>query len=318
MKADRSRFALRDDTGPHGDLRLVTADEAVRALRAGLRAHPHDAAPGRSRAPSPGGAHKLADPGAGAVVRASGSMPRSSSTTSSPAMPSTASRASGRTACRRARCASSKPWRRPRAPSWSSALPLRHRSHDPGQGYYIDPARSLPLTRDPRSLGLRWTDGLWLRLVDVDAALRARSYADGEPVVLEVGDEFCPWNAGRYRGGRAPAGRRTRRTLRSTCRPRRLYLGAFDATWLVHAGRVRELREGATRRASQLFRTDLPPYTPEEFERPGRTPDDERAGARCRRRRHLALFRSGRARSRAHGALFARRHVLRADARCLG
>ena len=187
-------------------------------------------------------------------------------------------------------------------------------------GYDIDPACSLPLNvRDPRSLGLRWTDGLWLRLVDVDAALRARSYADGEPVVLDVRDEFCPWNAGRYRVGEGAGRTEDEPDLALdvadlAC----LYLGAFDATWLVHAGRARELRERASRRASQLFRTDLLRTRRRSSDGLGRTPDDEPGGARCRRRRHLALFRPGRARSRAHGALFARRHVLRAHARGLG
>ena len=44
----------------------------------------------------------------------------------------------------------------------------------------FDPGSPLPLlVRDPRALGLRLGDGLWLRLVDVDAALQARSYKTG-------------------------------------------------------------------------------------------------------------------------------------------
>ncbi|MGW1404932.1 GNAT family N-acetyltransferase [Streptomyces sp. NPDC002403] len=42
-------------------------------------------------------------------------------------------------------------------------------------------------------------DDLWLRLVDLPKALDARSYGDGEPLVLEVADELLPANAGRYR-----------------------------------------------------------------------------------------------------------------------
>lgn len=42
-----------------------------------------------------------------------------------------------------------------------------------------------------------WKDQVWLRLVDVPAALERRPYrADGE-VVLEISDARCPWNAGR-------------------------------------------------------------------------------------------------------------------------
>ena len=83
------------------------------------------------------------------------------------------------------------------------ALPARDRPDHPRRRVQtFDPASPLPLlVRDPRALGLRLGDGLWLRLVDVDAALQARSYKPGESVVLEVRDELCPWNAGRYRVG---------------------------------------------------------------------------------------------------------------------
>ena len=60
-------------------------------------------------------------------------------------------------------------------------------------------------------------DGLWCRLVDVGAALSARTYAGDDAVVLDVRDEFCPWNEGRWRSRAArPRARRTRRTWRST------------------------------------------------------------------------------------------------------
>ena len=44
-------------------------------------------------------------------------------------------------------------------------------------------------------------DALWVRLVDVAAALSARSYAGDGEVVVEVADVFCPWNEGRWRVG---------------------------------------------------------------------------------------------------------------------
>ena len=40
---------------------------------------------------------------------------------------------------------------------------------------------------------------LWVRLVDVGAALAARTYAAPFEVVFDVADAFCPWNAGRHR-----------------------------------------------------------------------------------------------------------------------
>ena len=57
------------------------------------------------------------------------------------------------------------------------------------------------LLREPRRLNFEYRDGLWVRLVDVEAALNARSYKTGEPVVIELHDEFCPWNEGRWKIG---------------------------------------------------------------------------------------------------------------------
>ncbi|WP_116246675.1 GNAT family N-acetyltransferase [Nocardiopsis sp. FIRDI 009] len=45
------------------------------------------------------------------------------------------------------------------------------------------------------------TTALWVRLVDVRAALAERSYAAPVRTVVEVGDRFAPWNAGRWRLG---------------------------------------------------------------------------------------------------------------------
>ena len=57
------------------------------------------------------------------------------------------------------------------------------------------------LLAEPRHLRARLGEGLWVRLVDVGEALRARTYADLEPVMIEVADEYCPWNEGRWRVG---------------------------------------------------------------------------------------------------------------------
>jgi predicted acetyltransferase len=131
----------------------------------------------------------------------------------------------------------------------------------------FDPGSALPLlVRDPRALGLRVGDGLWLRLVDVDAALRARSYKPGSSVVLDVRDELCPWNAGRYRAG-DDAGRTedTADLALDVADLASAYLGAFDFHRLARAGLVEERVEGAVEAATILFRTDLPPYCPEVF-----------------------------------------------------
>jgi predicted acetyltransferase len=130
-----------------------------------------------------------------------------------------------------------------------------------------DPATPLFLmVRDARRLQLKLGDGIWLRLVDVGEALRRRSYADGGSVALEVTDEFCPWNVGRYRAGEGAGPTEDAAELRlSAADLASAYLGAFSFERLNAAGRVEELADGAIARATGLFRTDLPPYCPEPF-----------------------------------------------------
>lgn len=52
---------------------------------------------------------------------------------------------------------------------------------------------------NPRKVQTHITDGLWLRIVDVDSALPLRRYSSDVDSVIEVIDSFCPWNSGRRR-----------------------------------------------------------------------------------------------------------------------
>lgn len=56
----------------------------------------------------------------------------------------------------------------------------------------------LSLLVDLRQAQLKIRDGLWARLVDVGRALASRTYATPVDVVVEVRDDFCPWNSGRW------------------------------------------------------------------------------------------------------------------------
>ena len=123
---------------------------------------------------------------------------------------------------------------------------------------------------DLRSLGMIVGDGIWVRLVDLPAALAARSYAGAGHVTLEVTDAFCPSNAGRWtldvpgdRGvatvsaaakGVAPDLALDTTDLASA------YLGAFTFADLARAGRVRECREGGLAAADRLFITAEAPW----------------------------------------------------------
>lgn len=54
------------------------------------------------------------------------------------------------------------------------------------------------LLADPRRIKRSVHDGLWVRLIDVPAALSARRYRVQGSLVIEVQDDFCPWNEGRF------------------------------------------------------------------------------------------------------------------------
>jgi len=123
------------------------------------------------------------------------------------------------------------------------------------------------LVARPDYLRLRADAGLWTRLVDVGAALSARSYAHDGRVTLEVADAFCPWNAGTWtladgvakRSGRSADLRLDVTSLGAT------FLGGFSFAQLARAGLVEEARRGGVARADALFATDRQPWCPEIF-----------------------------------------------------
>jgi predicted acetyltransferase len=125
----------------------------------------------------------------------------------------------------------------------------------------------LSLLAEPRRAEFRVYDATSLRLVDVEAALSARSYAGDGEITFEVEDAFCPWNAGHWR--LTPGGaERTDSPGEIALDVRELgsvYLGGFTFTQLAEAGRVVELEPGALARADALFRTDRAPWCPEIF-----------------------------------------------------
>jgi predicted acetyltransferase len=128
------------------------------------------------------------------------------------------------------------------------------------------------LVTEPRRLRMRLGDALWLRILDVERALSARSYEGDGSVSLELGDGFLPHNAGawqlRVSDGQAVVSRLERGAgeLRlDVADLASAYLGGFSFTRLARAGRVEELAEGALDRADALFRTPVAPWCPEVF-----------------------------------------------------
>jgi predicted acetyltransferase len=130
----------------------------------------------------------------------------------------------------------------------------------------------LHMVSDVRRCGLRVQDDLHVRLVDVGAALGARTYQAPVDLVLEVEDAFCPWNEGRWRlvgDARGASCERTERTADLALSVRELasaYLGGVSLASLGAAGRVRELRPGALTEASVGFcSSTAAPWLPHSF-----------------------------------------------------
>ncbi|MGY6653103.1 GNAT family N-acetyltransferase [Amycolatopsis sp. TRM77291] len=145
---------------------------------------------------------------------------------------------------------------------WRFLLSIDLVSAVAGRGRPLDEPLAELLT-DPRAVNTTEViDDLWLRLVDVLAALRARSYGTAEPVVLEVHDKQLPANDGRYVVGPDGVERTTAEadlrldvaTLSS------LYLGHGLFGGLALSGRVEVLDEAAVARADALFHTARTPW----------------------------------------------------------
>jgi predicted acetyltransferase len=120
---------------------------------------------------------------------------------------------------------------------------------------------------EPRRLGFSLRDGVWVRLLDFETAMSARSYQDRGSVVIDVIDEFCPWNAGCWRIGSDGVGRTDETpALRSDISAvGSVYLGGFTWTQLTRALRVQELLPRAAAHADTLFQVGGAPWCPEIF-----------------------------------------------------
>lgn len=137
----------------------------------------------------------------------------------------------------------------------------------------------LLLLAEPRRMRFMLGDALLLRLVDLPAALAARTYAEPGTVVLDVVDPGAPWNTGRWRltagAGSGDACDGCAATAERTEEPADLalsvtdlgsaYLGGFSFAALERAGRVAELAPGGAARADAMFAISRAPWCPHEF-----------------------------------------------------
>ena len=111
------------------------------------------------------------------------------------------------------------------------------------------------LLANPRRPRYRMGDGLWVRVVDLPAALSGRVYGAGGPLVLEVRDAICEWNDGRWKLEEGVCERTDAQPdlALDVSALGSAYLGAVSFTQLRDAGRVEELRERSIAHADALF-----------------------------------------------------------------
>ncbi|MFP5310703.1 MAG: GNAT family N-acetyltransferase [Actinomycetes bacterium] len=138
----------------------------------------------------------------------------------------------------------------------------------------LEPADTpLPhLVADRNRVRVTADDPLWLRLVDVPAALAVRTYDVDDVLVVEVADALLPANAGTWRvevrDGTAtvsPAPDADPDLGLDVSGLGSLLLGGVRATELAGARRVVEHTAGALRRADLLFSVGAAPWNPFMF-----------------------------------------------------
>jgi predicted acetyltransferase len=114
--------------------------------------------------------------------------------------------------------------------------------------------------RAVRTTGIN--DETWLRLIDVQAALSARTYRGSETVTIAVIDELLPANTGSYRirGSEVERTDAAPDLSLDVAALASVYLGGTRWWQLGDAGRVVEHRAGALAAADQLFGTDRQPF----------------------------------------------------------
>ena len=134
---------------------------------------------------------------------------------------------------------------------------------DPVLFQLLDPRRARPVVHD----------ALWVRIIDVPAALSRRAYSCPVDVVLDVTDELLPDNAGRWRlrADGPDGGARCERTAEPAdiaLDVRELaaaYLGGTRLGTLAAAGLVTQSRPGTIARLSAAMSWDPAPWCPRIF-----------------------------------------------------
>ena len=127
------------------------------------------------------------------------------------------------------------------------------------------------LLLEPRMLNKHVSDGIWMRVVEVEKALMARPYGDRGELSFAIEDPMCPWNTGTYlmeTDGRTTDVRRKDGPAELVVTPNALatlLAGHRSATHLARAGRLSAASPAVLQRADRIFRTEYAPNCPNGF-----------------------------------------------------
>lgn len=139
-----------------------------------------------------------------------------------------------------------------------------------GHGAPIDDGLNWMLA-DPRRLKRSPYDGLWLRLIDVPAALSARTYSEEGSLAIRVEDSFCNWNNGVWRldggveGADCVATNDSPDISLSAADLAAVYLGGTKPSEIARSGRIAEDSPGALARADRMFASERKPWNLVDF-----------------------------------------------------
>jgi predicted acetyltransferase len=124
---------------------------------------------------------------------------------------------------------------------------------------------------DPRRLQRSTRDGVWVRIVDARAALELRRYLREDRLVLEVKDDTCPWNEGRFELESSPEGASCRVSSKSpdlllnVTHLASVFMGAVSFSTLAGASLIEEFTPNALLRADCMFASRYQPWSPHSF-----------------------------------------------------
>jgi predicted acetyltransferase len=125
------------------------------------------------------------------------------------------------------------------------------------------------LLAEPRRAHHSTYDALWLRIVDIESALAARTYSSAESIVLDIEDAMCPWNSGRFslhgQTGRVSRTHESADIHLPISSLGSAYLGGITFSRMADVNAVAAKNDHAIEKADRIFHSARAPWCPEIF-----------------------------------------------------